>query len=95
VGTFRESQRPRMGASSGRGFVAQVWHTVPAPPCRPCCVASTLTSRHADIEARWECLSIAGRRQIVSALMDVRLNPSTTKGRWSLADYDRVEIGWR
>ena len=56
---------------------------------------SVLRGFDADIEARWECLSIAGRRQIVSALMDVRLNPSTTKGRWSLADYDRVEIGWR
>ena len=48
-----------------------------------------------DIAARWEALSIAGRRQIVSALLKVTLDPSCTRGRWSLDDYDRVKIEWK
>ena len=46
-----------------------------------------------DIEARWEELSIAGRRQVVSALgITITLDRSTTRGRHSLDDYDRVRI---
>jgi len=48
-----------------------------------------------DIAQRWERLSIAGRRQIVSTLIEVKLNPSRTRGPAASDDYDRVKIEWR
>ena len=48
-----------------------------------------------DIAGRWERLSVASRRQIVSALLKVTLDPSCTRGRWSLNDYGRVKIEWK
>ena len=48
-----------------------------------------------DIAQRWERLSIAGRRQIVSTLIEVKLNPSRTRGPAASGDYDRVRIEWR
>jgi site-specific DNA recombinase len=48
-----------------------------------------------DIAGRWERLSIAGRRQIVATLIEVRLDPSCTRGRSASDDYDRVKIEWR
>jgi site-specific DNA recombinase len=48
-----------------------------------------------DIAGRWERLSIAGRRQIVAMLIEVKLDPSCTRGRAASDDYDRVKITWR
>jgi site-specific DNA recombinase len=48
-----------------------------------------------DIAQRWERLSIAGRRQIVSTLIEVKLDPSRTRGPAASDDYDRVKIKWR
>ena len=48
-----------------------------------------------DIAGRWEALSIASRRQIVSALLKITLDPSCTRGRHSLDDYDRIKIDWK
>lgn len=48
-----------------------------------------------DAVAGWEERSIAGRRQVVSALIEIRLNPSSTRGRHSKDDYDRVKIKWK
>ena len=48
-----------------------------------------------DIAQRWERLSIAGRRQIVSTLIEIKLDPSCTRGPASRDDLDRVKIEWR
>jgi site-specific DNA recombinase len=48
-----------------------------------------------DIAQRWELLSVAGRRQIVSTLLEVRLGRSRTRGRHSAHDFDRVKIAWK
>lgn len=45
-----------------------------------------------DIADRWEALSIAGRRQVVSALIEIKLDRSSTRGRHSRDDYDRVKV---
>ena len=48
-----------------------------------------------DIAQRWELLSIAGRRQIVSTLLEVQLDRSRSRGRHSADDFDRVKIEWK
>ena len=49
-----------------------------------------------DGAARFEALSIAGRRQVIAALrLEITLDRSVTRGRWSLDDYDRVKIDWK
>jgi len=48
-----------------------------------------------DIAGRWERLSIAGRRQVVATLLEVRLDSSGTRGRAASEDFDRVKIEWK
>jgi site-specific DNA recombinase len=48
-----------------------------------------------DVPARWEALTVAGRRQIVSTLLEVTLGTSCTRGVAARTDYDRVKIEWR
>jgi site-specific DNA recombinase len=48
-----------------------------------------------DVAARWDALSIAGRRQIISTLLEVRLDPASKRGPGARTDFDRVKIEWR
>ncbi len=47
------------------------------------------------VQARWDEMSVAGRRKVVAALLEVRLDHSSTRGRWSDKDYGRVRYTWK
>jgi site-specific DNA recombinase len=47
-----------------------------------------------DIAARWEQLSIAGRRRVVARLMGIKLDRATLRGPAAVGDYDRIKVTW-
>ncbi len=57
--------------------------------------AAVLDVAGADAAARWERTPVGQRRQIVRALMDVRVGKAPARGPNDEPDYDSVRITWR
>ena len=47
------------------------------------------------IQAKWDSMPIAAKREVVKMLADVHLHPAQSPGRHAAHEFDRVRIQWK